>query len=48
MGFNKAPRRTFIIHGESQASESLADKIRSRYNWEVSVPDLNESHLIDL
>ncbi|UCD94192.1 MAG: MBL fold metallo-hydrolase [Candidatus Zixiibacteriota bacterium] len=48
MGFNKAPRRTFVIHGESHASASLADKIRSRFDWQVSVPDLNESYLIDL
>jgi metallo-beta-lactamase family protein len=48
MGFNKPPRKTFIIHGETSASESLAAKIRARYNWNVSIPRLNESFLVDL
>jgi len=48
MGFNKAPRRTFIIHGEPEASQSLAEKINGKYNWNTVVPAFEESFLLDL
>ncbi len=42
--FHKAPRKTFIVHGEAKASEVLAEKIRSELSWECTVPSLNEKH----
>jgi metallo-beta-lactamase family protein len=48
MGFNKAPKKTFIVHGESHASESLAQKITAKFGWDVVIPKFGESHLIDL
>jgi len=48
MGFNKAPRRTFIVHGEPEASLSLSEKIRDRFGWDVVIPELGESFLVDL
>jgi len=48
MGFNNQPDMTYIIHGEPAASRSLADKIMSTYDWEATVPTLEESFLIDL
>jgi metallo-beta-lactamase family protein len=37
-GFQAPPKKTFVIHGEPEASATLADKIRS-LGWKVSVPD---------
>lgn len=41
--FKKPPRKVFLIHGEEEASQSMAGKIRSRYNWDVYVPTYRES-----
>ncbi|MDD4052006.1 MAG: MBL fold metallo-hydrolase [candidate division Zixibacteria bacterium] len=48
MGFNRAPEKTFIVHGEPQASGALAEKIRGRFGWEVVVPKLGESFELDI
>lgn len=34
----QAPRRTFVVHGEEQSSESFARAINQRFGWPVSVP----------
>jgi metallo-beta-lactamase family protein len=47
MGLNKAPERIFIVHGEQDASESMAQKIRDQFGWDVVVPKLFESYEID-
>ena len=41
-GIGTSPRRTFVVHGESAAAQSLADAIRSRLGWqgvEVAQPE---------
>ncbi len=48
LGFNRPPKKTFIVHGEKDASESMADKIRDRFGWHCEVPTLEESFLLDL
>lgn len=48
LGFNRPPKKTFIVHGEKAASESLADKIRDRFGWHCEIPKLEESFLLDL
>jgi metallo-beta-lactamase family protein len=48
MGFNKPPDKTFIVHGEPEASAALADKIRSHFKWNVEIPDIDESFELDL
>ena len=48
MGFNRAPKRVFIVHGEANASASLAQKIRDYFGWEVVIPKRNDSFDIDL
>lgn len=35
--FKKAPRMTYIVHGEPPASNALADAIRERLKWKVEV-----------
>jgi len=42
MGFNRPPLRTFIVHGEPEAAASLAQKIRSTFGWEVTIPQFGE------
>jgi metallo-beta-lactamase family protein len=36
--FEKAPGRTFIVHGESHASAALRERIAQGLRWEVTVP----------
>jgi metallo-beta-lactamase family protein len=48
MAFNKPPEKTFIVHGEPEASSSLAEKIRERYGWDVVVPEYGQSFDLDL
>ncbi|MCF7805883.1 MAG: MBL fold metallo-hydrolase [Candidatus Marinimicrobia bacterium] len=48
MGFNRPPKMTFINHGEADASEALAEKIRSHFGWEVTVPEFGENYSIDM
>lgn len=38
MGFNRPPLKTFIVHGEPESSNALAEKIRRQFGWEVEVP----------
>ncbi len=37
--FKKAPKNTFIIHGEEQAALSMKLKIEERFHWHCTVPD---------
>ncbi|KDD58622.1 beta-Casp domain protein [Bordetella bronchiseptica OSU553] len=37
-GFQEAPRRVFIVHGEPQASEALRERIQRELNWQAIVP----------
>jgi len=38
-GFTRPPAQTYVVHGESKASESLAVRIRSDLGWQVSVAE---------
>jgi metallo-beta-lactamase family protein len=48
MGFNRPPEKTFIVHGEAEASTSLAEKIRLHYGWDVVVPEQGATFELDL
>ena len=41
--FERPPAKVFLVHGEKTASESLAEKIRERYGWNVHIPQYLES-----
>ena len=43
MPFNRPPKATFLVHGEADASQSLAEKIKQTYGWDVNIPQLGES-----
>jgi metallo-beta-lactamase family protein len=47
MGFNRPPKKTFIVHGEPDASSSLAQKITARLGWNVVIPKFQESFTLD-
>ncbi len=34
-GFKKAPRQVYIVHGEPEPAQHLAESIRSRFGWNV-------------
>jgi len=46
MGFNRPPIKTFIVHGEPQASAHFASKIREVLGWDVTVPQLGQSFVL--
>ena len=43
MPFNKTPKQVFMVHGEAEASQSMAEKIRKTYGWNVTVPQFGNS-----
>lgn len=40
--FDYAPRHTYLVHGEPQASEALAAAIKESLGWEVSIPSFGD------
>jgi metallo-beta-lactamase family protein len=48
LGFNKKPERVFLVHGEGNASKSLAEKIQKTLRWkDVTVPAQGDHVLLD-
>ncbi len=45
--FKKPPRHVFVTHGEERSSLSLAERIRKELGWDVSVPEYQESFVMD-
>ncbi|HQU71222.1 MAG: MBL fold metallo-hydrolase [Calditrichaeota bacterium] len=43
MAFNKPPEKTFLVHGEPEAAQSLQEKIRNRFGWDVHIAQFGES-----
>lgn len=48
MGFNRAPEKTFIVHGEPVAASAMAEHIRQRFGWDVTIPELGRSYGLDM
>lgn len=47
-GFQRAPRRTYVVHGEPFAAQTLRDIISRKLGWNVSVArDLQTVSLVD-
>jgi metallo-beta-lactamase family protein len=46
-GFNRPPLKTFIVHGEPDASAALAEKIREKLRWDVVIPKFEEAFELD-
>jgi metallo-beta-lactamase family protein len=48
MGTNKPPQKTFLVHGEPEASQSLKKKIEQQFGWDVVIPEFEESFDLNL
>lgn len=48
MGFNKPPQRTFLVHGEPEASAALKEKIQKQFGWDVVIPEFGERFDLEL
>jgi metallo-beta-lactamase family protein len=35
--FQKAPKKTYIVHGEAAGANGLAEAIRARLKWDVEI-----------
>ena len=40
--FDKPPKRTFVVHGETEASEALAAEIERKPGWKTHIPSRND------
>ena len=38
-GFDRAPKTTFVTHGEATAADALRQRIVAALGWKVEVPD---------
>jgi metallo-beta-lactamase family protein len=45
--FKRAPRMTFVTHGEAAAADALRYRIEHELQWPVTVPDYKESFELD-
>ena len=45
--FQKPPRTTFLVHGERDASESLAEAIKARFGWKTEIPALRDERVLN-
>lgn len=45
-GFSKAPRTTFITHGEPSESDALRHRISERLGWNCMVPDFAQTETL--
>jgi metallo-beta-lactamase family protein len=48
LGFDRPPEKTFIVHGEPEASKSLAEKIRDKLGWDITIPEFGESFDLEI
>lgn len=44
---HRPPRQIFLVHGERRQSESLAEEIRERWDYNVSVPEFGQEFEVD-
>ncbi|WP_409284900.1 MBL fold metallo-hydrolase [Pseudomonas protegens] len=42
-GFKRAPKHTYVIHGEANAADTLRRRISLELGWSVSVPEYRDS-----
>jgi len=46
-GYETAPRRTFIVHGEPEAATALEQRISRQLQWHCHIPDYRERVTLD-
>ena len=47
MGFNRAPERVFLVHGEPEAAQAMAGHIQKQFKWDVTIPAEGDHVLLD-
>jgi len=47
MGFNRPPTKTFVVHGEPEASQAMQQKIKKQLDWTAIVPEEGQSFELD-
>ncbi|MFA5081410.1 MAG: MBL fold metallo-hydrolase [Hydrogenophilaceae bacterium] len=45
--FKRAPKQTFVVHGEADTAAGFAATIRERYGWKVETPENGASYTLD-
>jgi metallo-beta-lactamase family protein len=45
-GFQRAPQRVFVVHGEPEASEALRERIQRELDWQATVPLQQQSYAL--
>ncbi len=43
----EAPRRVFVVHGESDASDAFADLLREKHGWRADVAEYGATEVLD-
>jgi metallo-beta-lactamase family protein len=43
----KKPRGVFVVHGEVESAETFAEFLREKNGWKISVPDYEETVVLD-
>jgi metallo-beta-lactamase family protein len=43
-GFQRPPKKTFIVHGEPHASDALRLRIQDKLGWDCVIPEMMEPH----
>ena len=43
-GFTRAPRQTFVVHGEPAASDALRQRIERELQWPVRMPEYRQTY----
>jgi metallo-beta-lactamase family protein len=46
-GANRAPRRTFVIHGEATAADALAARVARELGWHFTVPAFGQAAILE-
>jgi metallo-beta-lactamase family protein len=46
-GLKRPPRRLFIVHGEAESALSFAELVKEQTGWNVTVPDYQETVVLD-
>lgn len=47
MGFNRPPKKTFVVHGEPEASQAMQKKIQEQLGWSAVIPTESQSFELD-
>ena len=43
----KPPKELFVVHGEKDSSQHLANFVREKYQWKVTVPSYQQEVVLD-